>query len=425
MSRVVRYSQEKKISNKKNISPSPSEIEDNYRIITENLVYIIGLSESIADRNTLIKFEYLGQYGKILKIVINKKKAYHQNSKYGPSYSAYITYSKPNEASIAILSLDDTIVDNHLIRASFGTTKYCQFYLKNVPCNNKDCVFLHRKAKENEIIKRNELISNKVLFYKQQLYAMELGDIFNPLVKKQLMTFKEKNIKTMFPSPDLIYKSKIVIENDPSRKERLRNKKVNNYIMEKEKKNEKEKEKDNKEKLDISIKERPKLNPIKLNELESSISTNSNSLCLTSSIRSSISSDNIVNSNSNSTSKIVLNDLCNFSEKSRFDFAKNDCNNSYGVVLPNFIRKINEKACKLMKITNYFKNEYFIDDKFLFNDELNECVNNSNENLDNSLDWKNYICDSYKLNNKSLKYNKDDLIKDFDKINKFILKKAI
>ena len=74
MSRAVRYSQEKKISHKKDISPSPSEIEDNYRIITENLVYIIGLSESIADRNTLIKFEYLGQYGKILKIVINKKK---------------------------------------------------------------------------------------------------------------------------------------------------------------------------------------------------------------------------------------------------------------------------------------------------------------------------------------------------------------
>ena len=75
MSRVVRYSQEKKKYNKKNISSSPSELEENYRIITENLVYIIGLSESIADRNTLIKFEYLGQYGKILKIVINKKKA--------------------------------------------------------------------------------------------------------------------------------------------------------------------------------------------------------------------------------------------------------------------------------------------------------------------------------------------------------------
>ena len=334
MSRVVRYSQEKKISNKKNISPSPSEIEDNYRIITENLVYIIGLSESIADRNTLIKFEYLGQYGKILKIVINKKKAYHQNSKYGPSYSAYITYSKPNEASIAILSLDDTIVDNHLIRASFGTTKYCQFYLKNVPCNNKDCVFLHRKAKENEIIKRNELISNKVLFYKQQLYAMELGDIFNPLVKKQLMTFKEKNIKTMFPSPDLIYESKIVIENDPNRKERLRHKKMNNYIIEKSKE-------DKNEIKDISIKERPKLNKIQLNELESSISTNEISSSMTSSIRSSISSENIVNS------KYKSNDIFNFSDKSRFDFANNNSNNDNNnspVILPEFIRKINEKA---------------------------------------------------------------------------------
>jgi len=425
MSRVVRYSQEKKKYNKKNISSSPSELEENYRIITENLVYIIGLSESIADRNTLIKFEYLGQYGKILKIVINKKKAYHQNSKYGPSFSAYITYSKPSEASIAILSLDDTIVDGHLIRASFGTTKYCQFYLKHIQCNNKDCVYLHRKAKENEIIKRNELNYNKVLFYKQQLLAMELGDIFNPLVKKKLMTFKEKNIKTMFPTPDLIYKSKIVIENDPSLKERIRNNK-SNFIMEKEKKNEKENEKkDINEKKEISIIERHKLNPIKFNELESSISTNANSLCLTSSIRSSISSENNINSNTNSTPKFI-NDIFNFSEKSRFDFANKDCNNSSAVILPNFIRKINEKACKLMKITNYFKNEYFIDDKFLFNDELNECMNNSNENLDNnSLDWKNYIYDSYKLNNINHKYNKDDLIKDFDKINKFILKKAI
>ena len=44
-----------------------TEIKSDYRIITKNLVYIIGLSESLADKKKLEKNEYLGQYGKILK----------------------------------------------------------------------------------------------------------------------------------------------------------------------------------------------------------------------------------------------------------------------------------------------------------------------------------------------------------------------
>ncbi len=93
------------------------------RIITKNLVYVIGLSSRIATKETLIKKEFFGQYGNIIKIVVNNNKAYNQNNPKGPSYSAYVTYSKPYEASIAILSLDNIVVDEHLIRASFGTTK--------------------------------------------------------------------------------------------------------------------------------------------------------------------------------------------------------------------------------------------------------------------------------------------------------------
>ena len=83
---------------------------------------------------------------------MNKNKAYNQNSPHGPSYSAYVTFSKPCEASIAILSLDDKMIDNHVIRASFGTTKYCSFFLKGIDCNNKECLFLHKWADENDII---------------------------------------------------------------------------------------------------------------------------------------------------------------------------------------------------------------------------------------------------------------------------------
>ena len=149
-----------------NIRPKRQLLEEltESRIITKNLVYVIGLSSSIANRDKLLRYEYFGQYGSIVKIVVNKNKAYNQNSPNGPSYSAYVTFSKPCEASIAILSLDETMVDNHLVRASFGTTKYCSFFLKGIECTNKDCLFLHKLADESDIIKRGDLNLNKSIF---------------------------------------------------------------------------------------------------------------------------------------------------------------------------------------------------------------------------------------------------------------------
>ena len=41
------------------------------RIITKNLVYIIGLSSSLTDKSKLNKYKYLGQYGTIIKTVVN------------------------------------------------------------------------------------------------------------------------------------------------------------------------------------------------------------------------------------------------------------------------------------------------------------------------------------------------------------------
>ena len=182
------------------------------RIITKNLVYIIGLSSNIAHKEKLNKYEYLGQYGTIQKIVVNRSKAYNLNSVHGPSYSAYVTYSKPYEASIAILSLDDKMIDNHIIRASFGTTKYCSYFLKGIECTNKECLFLHKLAGENDIIKRGELTVNKNIFNEQHKYAIKIADIFNPEVKKKILSMKKR--KTVFPSPDIIYKTITVIEKE-------------------------------------------------------------------------------------------------------------------------------------------------------------------------------------------------------------------
>jgi len=51
------------------------------------------------------------------------------SSKSQVSYAAYITYSSPEDASLAILALDQYTYDGRLIRASYGRTKYCKFFL--------------------------------------------------------------------------------------------------------------------------------------------------------------------------------------------------------------------------------------------------------------------------------------------------------
>lgn len=94
------------------------------RIILKNLIYVIGLSESIADETKLRGNNYFGQFGPIKKLVVNKKKAYNTKGSSGPSYSAYITFEHEQDASLTVLCLDGTVVENHLLKASFGTTKY-------------------------------------------------------------------------------------------------------------------------------------------------------------------------------------------------------------------------------------------------------------------------------------------------------------
>ncbi len=39
--------------------------------------------------------------------------------------------------------IDDLAPVGRVVRACFGTTKYCNAFLKGIPCNNGDCLYLH------------------------------------------------------------------------------------------------------------------------------------------------------------------------------------------------------------------------------------------------------------------------------------------
>ena len=56
--------------------------------------------------------------------MINTNKIYN-GSRGGPSYSAYMTFATPRDSAIAILSVDQHMYNERLIRASFGTSKFC------------------------------------------------------------------------------------------------------------------------------------------------------------------------------------------------------------------------------------------------------------------------------------------------------------
>ena len=289
------------------------------RIIQKNLVYIIGLSSELIKMESKLKsFEYFGQYGKINKLVINKNKIYNSNGPNGPSYTCFITYSTEAESSLAILSLDKSIIDSHEIKANYGTTKYCLNFLKNSECKNKDCIYLHKLASQKDIVSREQMNTDKDIFPQQRLMAIELSQILTN--KKYRELYKLKDMKTVFPNGFNVYKKDLVL----------------NYIQERH--------------LGISLNLNvPDLTIEKYNSYNSIKNKHSNNVII------SINKNEIKNEKENSTlpkSKIKQNDvniikhmidmknsiknLYKSAPRSRFNFVKQDNeNNEYSQIIPS------------------------------------------------------------------------------------------
>ena len=122
-----------------------------WRIIQKNLVHFQGFPEELNREEILTSPEYFGQYGKITKIClvpVKDNKSFH---------SAYITFEKDEQAAYCILAVDSIKIKNKLVRAFFGTTKYCNNFLKGYACLNKKCKFMHYFADKNKDIVINEI----------------------------------------------------------------------------------------------------------------------------------------------------------------------------------------------------------------------------------------------------------------------------
>jgi CCR4-NOT transcription complex subunit 4 len=152
----------------------------NMRVIRRNLVYAVGLPPNIATEDALRKPEYFGQYGKIAKIVLNRTNVTSSDPRRA-SASAYVTFVHKEDTLACILALDGFFLDGRNIRASYGTSKYCSAFIKNVRCNNPDCTYLHCMGDAEDTFTKQEIQAGyvtsgrDVLARQQQIVAEQLS----------------------------------------------------------------------------------------------------------------------------------------------------------------------------------------------------------------------------------------------------------
>ena len=143
------FSPKKSFSNsnyRRSATLAPNELF-NARIIQSKLVYIINLPESVADEKILKSQEYFGQYGTIVKCVVNKSTQH-------TAYQAYITYAFDEEAAVCIKAAHKFIIDGKELSLTFGTTKYCNYFLQGNSCPKSDCLYLHAFAPQGNVVPR-------------------------------------------------------------------------------------------------------------------------------------------------------------------------------------------------------------------------------------------------------------------------------
>ncbi|SAM06918.1 hypothetical protein [Absidia glauca] len=121
----------------------------------------------VVQKNLIIRSnDYFGQFGKIAKVVINKRNVAVTSHVGGtasmqPSAAVYVTYHRKEDADRAIQTVDGHSIAGRILRASYGTTKYCTYYLRNMTCPNPSCLYLHEPGEEADTISKEELATGK------------------------------------------------------------------------------------------------------------------------------------------------------------------------------------------------------------------------------------------------------------------------
>ncbi|KDQ59589.1 hypothetical protein JAAARDRAFT_153554 [Jaapia argillacea MUCL 33604] len=136
----------------------------NVRVVQRNVVYVLGMGPRFAKEElipTLRSNEYFGQYGKISKIVLVKRTSSGGRT---PVVGLYITYHRREDAARAIAAVDGATSPgggSDVMRASYGTAKYCMTFLRGNSCNDHSCMNLHEWGDEKDCFTKEDLSTLK------------------------------------------------------------------------------------------------------------------------------------------------------------------------------------------------------------------------------------------------------------------------
>ncbi|KAF8628424.1 hypothetical protein AX15_003945 [Amanita polypyramis BW_CC] len=136
----------------------------NVRVVQRNVIYAIGIGPRFAKEElipTLRSEDYFGKYGRISKILLVKRTPPGGRE---PVVGLYVTYHRREDAARAIAAVDGAGSPSggrEIMRASYGTTKYCMAFLRGVNCNDHNCMNLHEWGDEKDCFTKEDLTTLK------------------------------------------------------------------------------------------------------------------------------------------------------------------------------------------------------------------------------------------------------------------------
>ena len=138
--------------------PHRSTSDNNTRVLQRNLMYVANLPAAVAKEELLEDKRYFGKFGKVTKIAITRKSSSGGGGGGGGgSYSAYITFKRAADCAVALQMCHHTLLQGAVVKCSYGTTKYCPFWLRSVPCTMNRCGYLHALASAEDVVGKEEL----------------------------------------------------------------------------------------------------------------------------------------------------------------------------------------------------------------------------------------------------------------------------
>ena len=139
---------------------SKSTSDNNTRVLQRNLMYVANLPASVAKEELLEDKRYFGKFGKIVKLAITRKTGGTGSGSSAAatvSYSAYVTFKRAADCAVALQLCHHTMLQGQVVKCMYGTTKYCPFWLRSVPCTMNRCGYLHALASPEDVVGKEEL----------------------------------------------------------------------------------------------------------------------------------------------------------------------------------------------------------------------------------------------------------------------------